>query len=50
MIVSDRIVCLVCVQDADVAILLGGFPRLPGMLRKDLIAKNVAIMLTQVSK
>ncbi|CAM9366941.1 unnamed protein product [Ascophyllum nodosum] len=29
---------------ADVAILLGGFPRLPGMERRDLIAKNAPIM------
>eukprot|EP00501_MAST-03F_sp_TOSAG23-6_P001281 GSMAST32.ASY1.ANO1.1329.1 assembled CDS len=27
----------------DYAVLLGGFPRLPGMLRKDLIEKNVGI-------
>ena len=30
--------------DADVVILLGGFPRLPGMERKDLISKNVDII------
>lgn len=39
---------MISCQDVDVAILLGGFPRLPGMLRKDLIAKNVEIMLAQV--
>eukprot|EP00752_Nemacystus_decipiens_P003813 g3508.t2 len=31
-------------EGADVAVLLGGFPRLPGMERRDLIAKNVPIM------
>ena len=31
-------------KDSDVAILLGGFPRLPGMERKDLIEKNVEII------
>ena len=31
----------------DVAILLGGFPRLPGMERKDLIAKNAEGMKSQ---
>jgi malate/lactate dehydrogenase len=35
-------------QNADVAILLGGFPRKPNMLRKDLISMNAVIMLQQV--
>ncbi|CAN0232772.1 unnamed protein product, partial [Pylaiella littoralis] len=35
----------VAFQGADVAVLLGGFPRLPGMERRDLIAKNVPIMV-----
>lgn len=30
--------------ESDVVILLGGYPRLPGMERKDLIAKNVDII------
>ena len=34
--------------NADVAILLGGFPRLPGMERRDLISRNVEIMKVQV--
>jgi len=34
-------------QDVDVAILLGGYPRLPGMERKDLIQKNASGMLEQ---
>ena len=34
-------------QDADVAILLGGFPRLKGMERKDLIEKNVSTIVPQ---
>jgi malate dehydrogenase len=34
-------------QDVDVAILLGGYPRLPGMERKDLIQKNASGMLYQ---
>ncbi|CAM9431158.1 unnamed protein product [Ectocarpus sp. 4 AP-2014] len=34
----------VAFKGADVAVLLGGFPRLPGMERRDLIAKNVPIM------
>eukprot|EP00903_Cladosiphon_okamuranus_P020554 g18866.t1 len=34
----------VAFEGADVAVLLGGFPRLPGMERRDLIAKNVPIM------
>lgn len=37
----------VAFHNADVAILLGGFPRLKGMLRKDLIGKNVSIMEEQ---
>lgn len=37
----------VAMADADVAILLGGFPRLPGMERKDLIAKNAEGMISQ---
>ena len=35
--------------NADVAILLGGFPRLPGMERRDLISKNIDIMRAQVN-
>jgi malate dehydrogenase len=34
-------------QDADVAILLGGYPRMPGMERKDLIMKNASGMIEQ---
>lgn len=34
-------------QDVDVAILLGGYPRLPGMERKDLIQRNASGMLEQ---
>jgi len=34
-------------QDVDVAILLGGYPRMPGMERKDLIQKNASGMLEQ---
>jgi malate dehydrogenase len=34
-------------RDIDVAIILGGYPRLPGMERKDLIAKNAEGMLSQ---
>ena len=37
---------LVAFQDADVAILVGGFPRKPGMLRKDLIQANTKIFLS----
>ena len=44
--------CIVCTadpciafRDADVAFLVGGFPRRPGMLRKDLIEKNRAIFV-----
>ena len=33
--------------DVDYAIILGGFPRRPGMDRKDLIEKNVSIMIEQ---
>jgi malate dehydrogenase len=35
-------------QDTDVAILLGGFPRKPGMQRNDLIAQNASIMKEHV--
>ncbi|KAG6608870.1 malate dehydrogenase [Phytophthora cinnamomi] len=34
-------------KDADVAVLVGGFPRKQGMQRKDLIEKNVAIFKAQ---
>ncbi|TFJ87122.1 hypothetical protein NSK_001456 [Nannochloropsis salina CCMP1776] len=34
----------VAFTDVDYAILLGGFPRLPGMERKELLAKNVEII------
>lgn len=34
-------------KDADVVIFVGGFPRLKGMERKDLIDKNVAIFKAQ---
>ncbi|CAH0479627.1 unnamed protein product [Peronospora belbahrii] len=34
-------------QDAEIAILVGGFPRKQGMQRKDLIEKNVAIFKAQ---
>jgi len=37
---------LVAFKDADVAILVGGFPRKPGMLRKDLIQANTKIFLS----
>ncbi|KAH7485711.1 hypothetical protein KRP22_006843 [Phytophthora ramorum] len=37
----------VAFKDADVAILVGGFPRKQGMQRKDLIEKNVAIFKAQ---
>ena len=37
---------MVAFQDADVAILVGGFPRKPGMLRKDLIQANTKIFLS----
>lgn len=37
----------VACKDVDVAILLGGFPRLPGMERKDLISKNAEGMRNQ---
>lgn len=36
---------LVAFADADVAILVGGFPRRPGMLRKDLIQINTKIFV-----
>lgn len=39
----------VAFDQADIAILLGGFPRLPGMERRDLISKNVEIMRSQGS-
>ena len=34
-------------KDVDVAVLVGGFPRGPGMLRKDLTAKNAGIFKAQ---
>ena len=34
----------VAFRGVDVAVLLGGFPRRPGMLRKELIERNVEIM------
>jgi malate dehydrogenase len=34
-------------KDVEVAVILGGYPRLPGMERKDLIAKNAEGMLSQ---
>ena len=37
----------VAFADVDYAIILGGFPRRPGMDRKDLIEKNVSIMIEQ---
>ena len=37
---------LVAFKDADVAFLVGGFPRRPGMLRKDLIQINTKIFLS----
>lgn len=37
----------VAFDSVDVAILLGGFPRLKGMERADLIEKNVATLLPQ---
>lgn len=46
----NEIVCttdpLEAFQDADVAFLVGGFPRRPGMLRKDLIQINTKIFLS----
>ena len=46
----NNIVCttdpLVAFKDADVAFLVGGFPRRPGMLRKDLIQINTKIFLS----
>jgi len=39
----------VAFKDADVAILVGGFPRKAGMERKDVMAKNVAIYKSQAS-
>ena len=45
----DDIVCTsdpcVAFENADVAFLVGGFPRRPGMLRKDLIQKNSPIFM-----
>jgi len=38
----------VAFADADIAILLGGYPRMPGMERRDLISRNVDIMRIQV--
>ena len=45
---------IMCTSDAaealkgvDVAVFVGGFPRRPGMLRKDLISKNVGIFSAQ---
>ena len=35
-------------DQCDVAILLGGFPRLKGMERSELLSKNVDIMRSQV--
>lgn len=37
----------VAFKDCDVAIILGGFPRLPGMERKELLEKNAESMLSQ---
>jgi malate dehydrogenase len=37
---------LAAFQDADYAFLVGGFPRRPGMLRKDLIQMNTTIFLS----
>ena len=37
---------LVAFQDADVAILVGGFPRKKGMVRKDLIQANTKIFMS----
>ncbi len=34
--------------ECDVAILLGGFPRLKGMERRELLSKNIDIMRDQV--
>ena len=46
----NEIVCttdpLVAFKDADVAFLVGGFPRRPGMVRKDLIQINTKIFLS----
>ena len=43
----DEIVCTdkpeVAFKDVDYAVLVGGFPRKKGMLRKDLLAKNAPI-------
>jgi len=46
----NNIVCttdpLIAFKDADVAFLVGGFPRRPGMLRKELIQINTKIFLS----
>jgi malate/lactate dehydrogenase len=39
---------IIALQNADVAILLGGFPRLPGMERADLIEKNITTLVPQI--
>lgn len=39
----------VAFQDADVAIILGGYPRKPGMERRDLISMNASIIRSQVN-
>ena len=50
----NEIVCttdpLVAFKDADVAFLVGGFPRRPGMVRKDLIQINTKIFCNECSK
>jgi malate dehydrogenase len=40
----------VAFHNADVAILLGGFPRLQGMERRELLSRNIDIMRSQVLK
>jgi len=45
-VISTTDVSIAC-KDVDIAILLGGFPRLPGMERKDLISKNAEGMRNQ---
>ena len=37
----------VALKNCDVAVFVGGFPRGPGMVRKDLIAKNTEIFVKQ---
>ena len=44
----DGVVRAVAFSGADVAILLGGFPRMKGMERRDLLSKNIDIMRAQV--